>query len=119
MADFSIPLNRVGVVRASLIDLAGEETPIQMDTLQWSITGGGASYYDLVVAADGLSAEIHPIAEGSGSVRIDVSRLGEASVSQVRTVEIVANSSDPAADGPYPKFIGTKLSIVRNDGELV
>lgn len=120
MADYEVPLNRVGVVKATLVDLSGEETPIQMDTLQWSVNGGGgSSYFDLVVAADGLSVEIHPLATGSGSVTISVGSLGEPSVAQTRTVEIVSNSSEPPATGAYPRFIGTNIAIVRNNGALV
>lgn len=116
MTDFTVPLNRIGVVRADLIDITGAKTNVQPPHIYWYITGGGSSYFSLVVAADGLSAEIHPIAVGSASLQIEA--LDGYDVLQTRTVEIVANASDSLASGADPKFIGTNLSIVHNVGAL-
>lgn len=120
MADFTVPLNRVGVVRAVPIDSEGEPTSKQMDNYDWSLFIGSDSYFELVVAADGLSAEIRPIAEGSGGIAFAPTRVGDFSfVTQSRTVEIIANASDSGESGNDPKFAGLKCSIVHPAGRLI
>lgn len=114
MADYSIPLNRVGVIKASLLDISGQPTPKQIPTIWWMLGSGSSSYFTLVVAADGLSAEVHPVAVGSGSITI------ELNVSPTRqqniTIDITSNASDTGPSGNDPRFIGTQLSVVHNVG---
>lgn len=37
MADYSIPLNRVGVIKASLLDISGQPTHKQIPTIWWML----------------------------------------------------------------------------------
>jgi len=74
----------------------------------------------VVVSADGKSAEIHPVATGTGDISVSGGSLGEPSIpTQSRSVEITSNASDPGDSGTYPKFTGIKYSIVHPAGRLV
>lgn len=119
MSDFSVPLNRVGVVRLRPLDVKGDVTLNQMGVIYWNLGVGSDAYFNLVVSADGLSAEIHPVDEGSGSFHVEMSSIGEATVTVTRTVEITANASDPGVSGEYPRFIGVDVEVVHSVGSLI
>jgi hypothetical protein len=112
MANFTVPLNRIGVLKMHQVDIAGDPTSQQAESAAWSLGVGASSYFSLVVSADGLTAEIHPIAEGTGTIIFRLSDDVTLSA-QDYDVQITANSSDPGPSGNHVRFVGASLSVVQ------
>lgn len=108
-----VPLNQVGVVRLTLLDESGVETLRQAANIDWS---GGSTFFTFVVAADGLSAEIHPLAVGSSSLSIGISPLtGDGpTFSTARNVSIIAAvTAVEDQEQNAIRFMATKYSVVK------
>jgi hypothetical protein len=108
-----VPLNQVGVVRLTLLDESGVETLRQMENIDWA---GGGSFFSLVVAADGLSAEIHPTAVGTAQLSIGTGPLtGDGpSFNSARNVSVVAAVLDVEDQNQNAvRFVATHYSVVK------
>jgi hypothetical protein len=117
MADITVPLNRVGVIRLRQIDIAGSETQNQASQVEWIVAAGSVGYFSLVVSADGLTAEIHPLAEGSGHCAVTLT--DDISIGQKSYyVDIVANTSDPGPVGNSVRFVGAEFAVVKSIGVI-
>lgn len=119
--NIELPLNRVAVIDLYPIGSDGEITDRQITFSDWLQSSGSDSYFSMVISADGMTGEIHPIATGNGSIQVSLNQGAGDTPSPLRTIAItvVPDVSSESPVGEYAYLIGTPYRIVAKVGRII